>query len=241
MNLQQYTEFIQKAFANCGLGDLIDNEKAEKFYSFSKLLIETNKVMNLTAITDEKEIIFKHFIDSASICKYIPLGAKVIDVGCGAGFPSLPLAILREDVQVTALDSTAKRIDFVTRAASLLSLDNISAVAARAEEYVSNIRETYDVCTSRAVARLNVLSELCIPNVKVGGLFVAMKATKADEEYNEAKNGIGRLGCRLNSTDTFEFTSASETQTRNMYIFGKTKKTPVEFPRKYSVILKRPL
>lgn len=241
MNLQEYTDYIEKTFSDCGMGDLITDEKAEKFYNFSNMLIETNKVMNLTAITDEKDVVLKHFVDSATICKYIPASAKVIDIGCGAGFPSLPLAILREDVCVTALDSTTKRIDFVKRAANVLSLKNINAVVARAEEYVSDTRETYDICTSRAVARLNILSELCIPYIKVGGSFIAMKAAKADEEYDEAKNAIGRLGCKLDRSESFEFESESEVLSRTMYIFTKTKNTSMEFPRKYSVISKRPL
>mgnify|MGYP003289120231 CR=1 FL=1 len=241
MNLSEYTEYIIGAFARCGLEGLIDVAKAEKFYAFSRMLVETNKVMNLTAIADEKEIILKHFIDSASICKHVPLKSTLIDVGCGAGFPSIPIAILRDDVSVTSLDSTSKRVDFVSKAAESLCLTNVRAIAARAEDFVAFERESFDVCTSRAVARLNVLSELCVPYVKIGGLFIAMKATNAEEELVEARHGIGRLGCELSLEEDCQFSLEENRVTRTTYLFKKTSSTPKEFPRKFSAISKRPL
>ena len=124
MNISEYTETIINAFNQNGLAALINEEKAKKLYDFSNLLVETNKTFNLTAITDEKEIILKHFVDCAAILKYIPQGSTLVDVGCGAGFPSLPIAILRDDVRVTALDSTAKKINFINSTAEKLSIGN---------------------------------------------------------------------------------------------------------------------
>ncbi len=220
---------------------MLDEEKALKLYSLSNLLIESNRQFNLTAITDETEIMLKHFVDCASISGNIPCRSGVVDVGCGAGFPSLPLAILRADLEITALDSTAKRILFVSETAKLLNLANVNAVCARAEEYALNNRECFDVCTSRAVARMNILSELCLPLVRVGGYFVAMKSVKGDEEYAEAKFGIDKLGANLELTqhDIFEWKEMSFE--RKLFVFKKEASTPLKFPRKYSQILKKPL
>lgn len=241
MDKQQYISTLLTAFKENGLGDLLTSESAEKLYNFSNLLVETNKITNLTAITDEKGIILKHFIDCASIARYIPNNARIIDVGCGAGFPSLPLAIIRPDVSVTSLDSTGKKIDFVNKTATELGLDNLVAVCARAEEFATSNRESFDICTSRAVARLNVLSELCLPLVKIDGSFVAMKSNKGAEEYAEASNGIKKLGAELIFSEEASFTLDEESITRETYIFKKVSKTPKEFPRKYAQILKKPL
>lgn len=241
MDKIQYISTLVSAFEENGLGDLLTNDSADKLYHFSNLLVETNKITNLTAITDEKGIILKHFVDCASISRYIPTGSKIIDVGCGAGFPSLPIAIIRPDVSVTSLDSTGKKIDFVNKTASSLGLTNISAVCARAEEYAEANRESFDLCTSRAVARLNILAELCLPLVKIGGQFVAMKSNKGAEEYAEAANGIKKLGASLESSKEQTFKLDDDTITRETYIFKKTSSTPKGFPRKYAQILKKPL
>ena len=241
MDKTQYISMLLSAFESNGISDLITAESAEKLYLFSNLLVETNKITNLTAITDEKGIILKHFVDCASISRYIPANSRLIDVGCGAGFPSLPLAIIRPDITVVSLDSTGKKIDFVNRAAANLELDNITAVCARAEEFVTKNREMFDACTSRAVARLNILSELCLPLVKVGGLFIAMKSNKGAEEYAEAQNGIKKLGATLKFSKEENFSLESDSITRETYVFEKEKPTPKEFPRKYAQILKKPL
>ena len=241
MDKTQYISMLLSAFESNGISDFITAESAEKLYLFSNLLVETNKITNLTAITDEKGIILKHFVDCASISRYVPANSRLIDVGCGAGFPSLPLAIIRPDITVVSLDSTGKKIDFVNRAAANLELDNITAVCARAEEFVTENREMFDVCTSRAVARLNILSELCLPLVKVGGLFIAMKSNKGAEEYAEAQNGIKKLGATLKFSKEENFSLESDSITRETYVFEKEKPTPKEFPRKYAQILKKPL
>lgn len=241
MECIEYKKYLLDIFEKNGCRDLLDDESACKFYKLSNLLVEANKVTNLTAITDEKEIMLKHFIDSSTVCKHIPQGARVIDVGCGAGFPSLPLAILRSDISVTSLDSTGKKINFVNQAAKDLGLGNLNGICGRAEDYVKNCRETFDVCTGRAVSRMNVLSEICIPFVKVDGLFVAMKSSKGEEEYAEAKNGIVKLGCEFEAREQLTLFDCKEQLSREIYVFRKVKRTPVEYPRNYSQIMKKPL
>ena len=241
MEFNDYKSTIIELFESNDYGDLLDDIKIERLHRLSNLLVETNKVTNLTAITDEKAIMLKHFLDSATVCKHSPLNSKVIDVGCGAGFPSLPLAILRSDVNVTSLDSTGKKIDFVNKVAHELELNNVEGVCGRAESFIVNRRESYDVCTGRAVSRLNVLSEICIPFVKTGGIFVAMKSSKGEEEYSEAKSGIGRLGSEFSLKENITLASPEESLSREIYIFIKNRKTPLEFPRNYSQITKKPL
>ena len=241
MNKIEFISLLHKAFKENNLSNLISDEIAEKLYSFANLLVETNKITNLTAITDDKGIILKHFIDCVSVSEYIGTGAKVIDVGCGAGFPSIPLAIIRPDLSITALDSTGKKIDFVKTAALKLNLTNLTAVCARAEDFAAESRESFDVSTSRAVARLNVLAEISLPLVRVGGKFIAMKSSKGAEEFAEAKTGINKLGATLEAFAEKTFSLDDENINREFYLFCKTRSTPNEFPRKYSQILKKPL
>ena len=241
MEYREYKELLYKAFEENELSDILSEETAEKLYRFSNILVETNKTFNLTAITEEKEVILKHFVDCASILKHIPSGSTLIDVGCGAGFPSLPIAILRNDIKATSLDSTAKKIDFINRTAKELSLDNIVAISARAEDFAKNNREKFDVATSRAVARLNILDELCLPLVKVGGLFIAMKSSRGEIEYSEAKTGIDKLGSRLELVEKGALSFKEMTIERETYIFKKVRQTPNQYPRNYSQIVKRPL
>lgn len=241
MERQNFIELLYKAFEENGMGDLLDDESSERFYEFAGFLVETNKHTNLTAITDEQGIILKHFVDSAAVSCYIPQGSSVLDVGCGAGFPSVPLAILRGDLAITALDSTGKKINFVLSAKEKLGLDNLNALCTRAEEYAGSARESFDVCTSRAVARLNVLSELCLPFVKVGGLFVAMKSDKGVEEAEEAKDGIKKLGAISFDAHARTLTCGNVAIEREIRIYKKILSTPAQYPRKYSQILKKPL
>ena len=153
----------------------------------------------------------------------------------------MPIAILRNDVKITSLDSTGKKIDFVNKAASELGLENVRGVCSRAESYVSDHRETFDVCVGRAVSRLNVLSEICIPFVKIGGSFVAMKASKGDEELQEAFNGIKKLGCALSKSFKVEIKTTTDNLERVILCFDKQSKTPSAYPRNYSQITKKPL
>lgn len=241
MNENQFVSTLFEAFKSNGLGDKLDENKAKKLFGFAEILIEANKSFNLTAITEENEIILKHFADCATVIDHIPSGASIIDVGCGAGFPSIPIAILREDVKATALDSTAKRIGFINDVAKELSLSNIIGIAARAEDFAKNNREKFDVSISRAVARLNILSELCIPLTKLGGKFIAMKSSKGDEEFAEAKKGIEILGGALANQQSTPLSLGDISIEREIFVFEKKGKTPPQYPRNYSQISKKPL
>ncbi len=216
----------------------------KRFYLLTERMLTVNEYMNLTAITELDDVILKHYVDSLAAAKYIPQGASVIDVGCGAGFPSLPLAIARPDLHVTALDSTAKRINYIRETAEMLGIFNISCVTARAEEaaHISDMREKFDISCARAVARLNVLCELCIPFVKRGGKFLAMKANFA-EELDEAAFAIRRLGGKLTSTDSFTLVSCDGVteDPRCIITIEKISETPENYPRNNSQIKKKPL
>ncbi len=240
----EYTTFskkLQEAFHQNGYKELLNDFKTKRLFNFSCLLTETNKAYNLTSITDEDGIILKHLLDSASICEYICQNASLIDVGCGAGFPSVPIAILREDVRVVSLDSTEKKIKFIDRVCRDLGITNIYPTVGRAEDFVKKARESFDVATSRAVARLNILDELCLPFVKKGGKFIAMKSTKGDEELSEAANGISKLGGAFNKKSSITLTFNEDRIEREIFIFDKISATPEQYPRNYSQIAKKPL
>ena len=241
MEFCQFNQLLYTCFEENSLVHLLNEDKSQKLYGYANLLIETNKQMNLTAITDMEGIIFKHFADSAKLCDHIPENKTVIDVGCGAGFPSLVLAILRPDLEVTALDSTAKKTVFIANCAKMLNVSNIKTIAARAEEYAQTHREHFDYATSRAVARLNILCELCIPLVKVGGSFLPLKASKAQEEINECKSGIKVLGASLTSSNEYNLASNGESFERCIFEISKNTPTDKKYPRMYSQILKKPL
>ncbi len=217
---------------------------AEKFFTLTERMLAVNAHMNLTAITDMEGIILKHYADSLTAAPYLEEGASLIDIGCGAGFPSLPLAIARHDLHITALDSTAKRIAYIRETAEMLELSNITCMAARAEDaaFDPNLRERFDISCARAVARLNVLCELCLPFVKTGGKFIAMKAN-AGEELAEAKVAISKLGGRLRSANSFALISETdgEENPRQIIVIEKISQLSQIYPRNYSQIKKKPL
>lgn len=227
---------IRSVFAACGMPQYAEGEKGEKFALLFDELIAFNTITNLTAITECEEVALRHFADSLTAADKIPVGATVIDVGCGGGFPTLPLAIARPDLAITALDSTAKKLVFVENMAKKLSL-HVKTLAARAEE-IPEYRESFDVATSRAVARMNLLTELCLPLVKVGGLFVAMKGASGREELAEAENGIVKLGGKVTGVDAFTLLSAGD---RVIITLQKTSPTPIAYPRPWGKIKKKPL
>ncbi len=198
-----------------------DVQAADRLLAFSDLLLEKNKVMNLTAVTDPMEVVTRHFLDCAPLAPYAA-GKKVVDVGCGAGFPGMPLAILT-DAQVTLLDSLGKRITFLNEVIEALGVENAQAIHARAEEF--GHREAFDLATSRAVARLNILAELSLPLVKVGGYFIAMKAVGSDEEIEEAKKGIRLLGGQIERVLDYDVPMAEGRQSR-LVIVKKVRETP---------------
>lgn len=214
----------------------------EHFMTFSDMLLEKNKVMNLTAITEPSEVAIRHFADSlALLSAYDFSGKKVIDVGCGAGFPGLPLRLAKSDMTLTLLDSLAKRINFLSEVCDALSLSDVELLHARAEEQAAKTgyREGYDIAVSRAVADLSVLSEMCLPYVKVGGVFLAMKAFDCDEELNRAKNAIKILGAEYEGRVDYPLHDTGITHT--VLVIRKVKATPSKYPRRFAKIKASPL
>lgn len=219
----------------------LNEEQIDKFYKYMELLLEWNNRINLTAITDCKDIILKHFVDSMTISKYINKGESLIDVGTGAGFPGIPLKIIREDINVTLLDSLNKRINFLNEVIESLELKDIDTVHSRVEEFAKNKkhRESFDVVTSRAVANLTTLSEYMLPLAKVGGTSICMKGSEVDEEIEESKKAINILGGKIYKVDSFCLSNTSNK--RNIVIISKVKGTPAKYPRKPGTPAKEPL
>ena len=218
----------------------LDTAAIPKLTAFSRLLLEKNKVMNLTAITAPKDVATLHLLDSAYLLTLADFAGKsVVDVGTGAGFPGMPMGILCGDASLTLLDSLGKRIDFLRDAAEALDLENISCVHARAEEFAAEHRESYDVAVSRAVAALPVLSELALPLVKTDGLFLAMKSVDSDGEIDAARGAIGQLGGRIERIDDY---AVPCTDIRHrVVVIRKVRPTPAQFPRAFAKIKKSPL
>lgn len=218
----------------------VSAEKAEKYYIHINELEEKGKLFNLTAITDRSEAIRKHTVDSLYLAKTVGElscdGSTLIDVGSGGGFPAIPVAVAC-GISVTALDSTAKKCEFISSVAEKCGI-SVDTVPERAEEAVASRRETFDFATARAVARLNILTELCAPFVKVGGYFLAMKGSAADEELSEAKSAVSKLGLEFQRAERYEIEDGGE---RYILIFKKNAPTPKEFPRRFAQIKKRPL
>lgn len=242
-----YNEFLNEFKRIFLLNDeelLPSDEKIEKLYELTEIMLEVNKHMNLTAVTDRSQIILKHYFDCLTILKYIPENASIVDVGCGAGFPSLPVAICRKDLKITALDSTAKRINYILDTANKLGVDNITAIAARAEDLAKKeeFREKFDVATARAVADLPVLCELCLPFVKLGGSFLSMKGAKGEDELGRSRKAISACGGDEVRLFEDELTSnGDEFEKRCLIIVKKVEKTPKIYPRNFAQISKKPL
>ena len=219
------------------LGLDTDTATAKKLCAFGEAVVEQNKVMNLTAITEPVAVARLHLLDSLTVLKGIDLaGKKVIDVGCGAGFPGVPLKIACPAMELTLLDSLGKRMKWLETVLPTLDVE-AECVTARAEEEVAKRRERYDVATSRAVARLPVLLELSAPYVKVGGYVAAMKGTAVEEELQEAKNAIAKLGLKLEKTLVFPMEGTNHT----LILLKKVKPTPAQYPRKFAKIKQSPL
>ena len=197
MKIQEFSDLMIEYGKE--LDFMFTEEQLQKFYQYMNLLIEWNQKMNLTAIVEPKEIIVKHFIDSLTILKYLKKDKTVIDIGTGAGFPGIPIKIVREDLEITLLDSLNKRINFLNEVIKELGLTNITAIHARIEEVAKNkkYREKYDVATSRAVANLTTLSEYVLPMVTVKGIAICMKGAEVEEEIQKCKNAIKLLGGEL--------------------------------------------
>lgn len=218
----------------------LSDEQVSKFIKYKNLLIETNKYINLTSITEDDEIILKHFIDSLTINKYIEQDKSLIDVGTGAGFPGLPIKIIRDDINITLLDSLNKRINFLNSVIDELQLKRIKTIHGRAEDvaHINEYREKYDYATARAVANLATLSELCLSFLKVGGVFICMKAS-IDEELEMAKKAINVLGGEIISVDNFKLPESDIE--RNIILIKKVKSTDKKYPRKAGTPSKDPI
>ena len=213
---------------------------APQFEKMWENLCDFNSHTNITAITDAEDTAVLHFLDSLTVSAIIPTDSEVLDVGCGGGFPSLPLALARPDIKVTSLDSTAKKLKFVDFCADSLGLKNITSICQRAED-LSEFREKFDVVTARGVASLDKLCEICIPSVKVGGKFIAMKAKSAEEELKSAGTGYKKLGCDEPTVKKVFLSNKDELLTRCLISYRKKAPTPSEYPRSWAKISKNPL
>ena len=232
-------EFKEKMLDKLSENDqMLLPEQIEQFYKYMNLLIEWNEKMNLTAITESEEVIEKHFIDCLTIMPYINENSKVIDVGTGAGFPGIPVKIADSSLGITLLDSLNKRINFLNEVISNLALNNIKAIHSRAEEFVRENRETYDIAVSRAVAELPTLLEYLLPYVKVGGKCICMKGPKASEEIEKSKKALEILGGKIEKVANININNEME---RNIIIISKIKSTPSKYPRKAGKPSKEPI
>ena len=240
---QNFKAELSRVFKENGLGSLLNLQKSEKFFTLTKRMLEENEKYNLTAITDPDKIILNHYADCAALATKLPKGASIIDVGCGAGFPTLPLAIVRDDLKILAIDSTAKRVAYVEESSTLLGLTNVKCKVMRAEDGGKSpeLREKFDFATARAVAEMRVLSELCLPYVKVGGAMIAMKGKNAEFELSSAKRAIAILGGKDAKVEHLTLKGKGEELTHPLIIIDKKMKTPPAYPRPYAQISKKPL
>ena len=234
MNKNDFIKEVEK------LGIIVTDEKLNKLNRYYELLVEWNEKINLTAITEESEVYLKHFYDSLTLIKSYNLKRKikVLDVGSGAGLPGIVLKIFFDNMNITLLDALNKRINFLNLVIDELKLKNIIAVHARAEDFAKNHIEEFDLITSRAVARLNILNELCIPMLKVNGYFIPMKAN-IEEELKEAEKSIKLLNSNLENVIVFNL--PKENSIRNLVIIKKIGKTDKKYPRTFDKIKKKPL
>ena len=240
--MMDYEEFKQKLQEESNKIQIkIDEKESRTFYDFMKILLEENEKVNLTAITEENEIIIKHFIDSLTINKYLINANKILDLGTGAGFPGIPLKIVNKDKEFVLVDSLNKRIEFLNKVKEKCELENLELIHSRAEDLAKNInyREKFDVVTSRAVANLRTLAEYLLPFVKKEGICICMKGPNVDNELEEAKNSINILGGKIEKIEKI-FLKENDME-RNILIIRKIQNTPNKYPRKAGIPTKLPL
>lgn len=240
-----FKEFYEKNRENCEKSgvdfDILENccdkinLNGEKFEKFERHLVESNSKYNLTAICEHDDILIKHFFDSLLGERYFEKNANAVEVGSGAGFPSVPLLIAREDIKFTLIESTGKKCRFLEEVAEILAL-NARVVNERCEVAVNNLREKFDVCVARAVAKLNTLLEYCLPFVKVGGRFIAYKTS--EEELDGCDFALSELGGEVEKVESFDFEGLGK---RTLIIIKKVKKTPLKYPRGRGLERKKPL
>ena len=219
---------------------ILSDEQIESYKTYSKLLQEWNKVMDLTAIDEEAQIVEKHFYDSLISAKYFRYeNQTLLDIGSGAGFPGLVLAIAFPNLKITLLEPTLKRCNFLNEVIKVLELSNVKVVNDRAENYVKEKRESFDLVTSRAVSRLNILLELSIPFLTIQGTMIALKGKNANLELKEAENALKILNVKL--LKNYEFKLPSEEENRSILLLKKEARTNIKYPRNYGTIKKKPL
>jgi 16S rRNA (guanine527-N7)-methyltransferase len=224
-------------------GFILSEKQRHAFYKYFRTLLEWNEKMNLTAITAADEVAIKHMVDSLSCLdeRVFPVGCSVVDVGTGAGFPGIPLKIYREDISLTLLDSLNKRLNFLQAVIDELAIQKVRLVHSRAEDGARKreLRESYDVAVSRAVARLNLLCEFCLPFVRVGGYFIAMKGAQTELEIHEAKNALAVLGGEITEVRSIKLPGLMDS--RAVIFVKKVRATPLTFPRRAGLPEKKPL
>lgn len=239
MEKQKFNQIIKEYAKEISIE--LDDKKVEQFYMYMELLLEWNEKINLTAITKPEEVILKHFIDSLTIINKIKPNTKIVDVGTGAGFPGIPIKIVKEDVEIVLVDSLNKRIHFLDEVIQKLGLTKIETIHSRAEELGRNkkIRETFDYATSRAVANLSTLSEYLMPFVKVGGNVIAMKGSEIEEELQKAQKAISILGGEVIAIEKFILPKSDIK--RHIVTIKKRNMTPMKYPRKAGTPAKEPI
>lgn len=235
------TETFEKGLEQLRI--FLNEKQIQQFIEYYEILVEWNKVMNLTAITDYEEVIAKHFLDSLALVKVCDLSGKkkVIDIGTGAGFPGIPLKIAFPELEIVLLDSLNKRIKFLNEVIEKLGLKNIRTIHGRAEDFAKQkeYRESFDLCVSRAVANLSTLSEYCLPYVKIEGNFIPYKSGKIDEEISQGKKAIKILGGKISQIDKFQLVDTD--MERSFVVIKKEKNSPKKYPRKAGMPSKEPL
>lgn len=239
--MEYNTSKFEKALEDLNIH--LTEKQIGQFMTYYEMLVETNKVMNLTAITEFDEVIDKHFVDSLALIQSVDLNRplKVIDVGTGAGFPGIPLKIAFPELEIVLLDSLNKRIQFLNQVIATLGLDKISTIHGRAEDFGKNpqYREQFDLCVSRAVANLSTLSEYCVPFVHIGGRFISYKSGKVQEELENAKKAVDILGGKLESC--LNYALADTDMERSLVVIEKVKSTKKAYPRKAGKPTREPL
>lgn len=248
MNKQDFFIQCKKSFELNLISEYATDEYLEKFYNLTEFMLETNKKMNLTALRNENSVISRHITDCLLAAKHLPEGKlKVLDVGSGGGMPCLPFAIVRPDIEITALDATAKKTAYIAAAAEHLQLKNVRILTGRAEELGNDpkYREHFDVVCARAVAELRILMEWCIPFIKKNGFFLSLKGKNAETEFQNAQGAIKKLSCALLSDEAItlleEDSEESISNERHNFLFKKTKSTEKIYPRRNAQIMKNPL
>lgn len=239
MEKEEFKNILSRELADINI--ILSDEQIEKFFLYMKLLLEWNKKINLTAIIEPKEIITKHFVDSLTAARHIESECKVIDCGTGAGFPGIPLSILKEDVQFVLFDSLNKRVNFLNEVIKELQLKNVTAIHVRAEElaYNKDYREKFDYAISRAVANMSTLLEYLLPFCRVGGMAICMKGVNIKEEIDNCKIALQKLNGKIDRIDNFNLPNSD--YIRNIVIVRKVRNVPQTFPRRQGKPAKEPL